>query len=450
MDVDIDVDETTFVTIGNEVSHLQSLRRSPGLPVEPPAMETFDEVTLPQIQVQNGSDERSVTPPIPSPSFTGFHSARSWQPATPGLTVTAENGNLEGHTLVGGETPSALANPEEDPSYLSFLSANQSFADTSMNMEQEPESEQEQEQDRQIVIDNPMPPAESGGSGPQSGSLLSTIGMSGDGAGDSFVAINATVEDHDVGPASSAQSWKDLLSRLGRSPLNSEEEDENEEYGSDEDEDKDENNNEEVEEEEDEDEDEDDHEREDENEDGPSPQENYGANGSHDQVQHSMEPPDLELDLGFKSPSPFRSSSPKPPPSAQKEAQKKPEQSPPYLETEPPAASTRLKLSQRSRESGSASQIPASQMSEVIDLTSSTNATPEPEPENSGAQPQSQSQSQSQSQRSKSERFKKPEGDTSKSLGWKTRASTGAGRLQQMTEVSISPSSKKRRSSRKF
>jgi hypothetical protein len=439
MDVDIDVDETTFVTIGNEVSHLQSPRRSPGLPVEPPAMETLDEVTLPQIQIQNGSDERSVTPPIPSPSFTGFHSARSWQPATPGLTVTAENGNLEGHTLVGGETPSALANPEEDPSYLSFLSANQSFADTSMNMEQEPESEQEQEQeqDRQIVSDNPMPPAESGGSGPQSGSLLSTIGMSGDGVGDSFVAINATVEDHDVGPASSAQSWNP----------------EEEEYGSDEDEDKDENNNEEVEEEE-EDEHEDDHEREpereDENEDGPSPQENYGADGSHDQVQGSMEPPNLELGLGFKSPSPFRSSSPKPPPSAQKEAQQKPEQSPPSLETEPPAASTRLKLSQRSRESGSASQIPASQMSEVIDLTSSTNATPEPEPENSGAQPQSQSQSQSQSQRSKSGRFKKPEGDISKSLGRKTRASTGTGRLQQMAEVSINPSSKKRRSSRKF
>jgi hypothetical protein len=441
MDVDIDVDETTFVTIGNEVSRIQSPRRSPGLPIEPPAMETLDEVTVPQIQVQNGSDERSVTPPIPSPSFTGFHSARSWQPATPGLTVTSENGNLEGHTLVGGETPSALANPEEDPSYLSFLSANQSFADTSINLEQEPESEQEQgqEQDRQIVNDNPMPPAESGGSGPQSGSLLSTIGMSGDGAGDSLVAINSTLEDHDVNPTSSAQSWKDLLNSLGRSPLNSEEEDVNEEYGSDEDEDEDEDNNDVVEEEEEEGHG---HEDEDKDEDGPSPQENYEADGSHDQMQDSMEPSNHELYLGYESPSPFRSSSPKPAPSAQKEAEQKPEQSFPSLQTEPPAASTRLKFSQRSRGSGSASQIPASQMSEVIDLTSSTHATPEPEPENSGAQ--------SQSQRSKSERFKEPKGVISRSLGRKTRASTGTGRLQQMTEVSISPSRKKRRSSRKF
>jgi hypothetical protein len=252
------------------------------------------------------------------------------------------------------------------------------------------------------------------------------------------------VEDHDVGPTSSAQSWKDLLNSLGRSPLNSEEEDVNE-YGSDEDEDEDENNNDVVEEEEEE---EDENDNEDKDEDAPSPQGNYGADGSHDQMQGSMEPSNLELYLGYESPSPFRSSSPKAPPSAQKEAEQKPEQSPPSLQTEPPAASTRLKLSQRSRVSGSASQIPASQKSEVIDLTSSTRATPEPEPEDSGAQ--SQSQSQSQSQRSKSERFKEPKGDISRFLGRKTRASTGTGRLQQMTEVSISPSRKKRRSSRKF
>jgi hypothetical protein len=442
MEFDIEMDETTFVTISNEVSHLQSPRRSPEVPVEASVMEVVKEVTVPEIQVQNGSVERSVTPPIPSPSFTGFHSARSWQPATPGLTVTAESGNFEGHTLVGGETPSAIAN-EDDPSYLSFLSANQSFEDTSLDMEQ-PESgqEQEQEQDRQIFSNNPVPPAESGGSGPQSGSLLSTIGMSGDGASDSYVAINASVEDHGVAPTSSAQSWKDLLKKLGNSE--DEEDEDADEESEESQESKDSSGSPEDGDDEDQDEDED--------QNPPSPKGNYEIDGSNEQVQDSMDPSNLELDLGYESPSPYRSSSPKPPPSAQKEAQPQPEQSPPSLATEPPAASTRLKLSQRSRESISESQISASQMSEMIDLTSSTNATPDPHP---APQPELQNtgaQSHSQSQRSKSERFNHHKGETAQ--GRKTRASTtGMGRLQEMAEVSISPSrqtGRKRRSSRKF
>ncbi|KAI3163578.1 hypothetical protein CBS147317_3790 [Penicillium roqueforti] len=168
------IDDTTIVTIGNEVSHIESPRESPGMPDEP--IQQTPGRDLPQIQVQSGSIQRSVTPPIPSPSFTGFHSARSWQQMTPGVEFSRE---LEGHTLIGGDTPSALVNRDEDPSALSYASANQSFADET----EDQEMSEHQEHERQIVSENILPPGDSGDSGPQSGSLLSTIDRSGGNGG---------------------------------------------------------------------------------------------------------------------------------------------------------------------------------------------------------------------------------------------------------------------------
>lgn len=402
------LDDTTFVTIGNEVSRLESPRESPGMPDEP--IQQTPGRGVPQIQVQRGSDERSITPPIPSPSFTGFHSARSWQQMTPGAELSRE---LEGHTLIGGETPSALVNRDEDPSAMSYASANQSFADDP----EDQEMSEHQEHERQVVEENLVPPGESGESGPQSGSLLSTIDRNGhNGASDSdslFVKRDTKKEKDNATPNSSSESWKDLLNRLRNGPsepgdsLITSEADSNEDDG---------NNN-----------------SEDNNSEG-----NQSPERLEDSVQHSY------LDLNFSpldTPRVSNSRSPNPPTSAQQDAQSQKQASfPSAFETGSPAPSTRSKLSQRVHESESASQIPASQASEVIDLTSSPRESPEPSTSNSNPSQRSKSAVYGKSQRDE---------DIPRSSGRPPRASTG--RLQHMVEVSISPSSqKKRRSSRKF
>ncbi|KAJ5807566.1 hypothetical protein N7447_011022 [Penicillium robsamsonii] len=401
------LDDTTFVTIGNEVSHLESRSESPGMPDEP--IQQTPGRGLPQIQVQTGSDGRSVTPPIPSPSFNGFHSARSWQQTTPGAELSRE---LEGHTLIGGETPSALVNRDEDPSVLSYASANQSFA-------VEPEDQEmsdNQEYERQVVAEPLMPPGDSRDSGPQSGSLLSTIDRSGnDGtSGSLFVKRDTIREKHSATPNSSTESWRDLLNRLRNGPsepsesliaseANNSEENSSEENISEEN----------------------------------ISEGNQSPQRLEDSLQHSY------LDLNFSpldSPRASNSRSPIPPMSAQQNTQSQKQNSfPSPFETESPAASTRPKLSQRVHESKSASQIPASQTSEVIDLTSSPSGSPEPSTSNTNPSQRSKSARHGNSQRE----------NTPRSPGRPSRASTG--RLQRMVEVSISPSSqKKRRSSRKF
>ncbi|KAJ5431870.1 hypothetical protein N7445_008368 [Penicillium cf. griseofulvum] len=407
------LDDTTFVTIGNEVSHLGSPSESPGTPDEP--IQQTPGRGLPQIQVQTGSDGRSATPPIPSPSFNGFHSARSWQQMTPGAELSGE---LEGHTLIGGETPSALVNRDEDPSVLSYASANQSFAD-------EPEDHEmsdHQEHERQVVNENLMPPGDSVDSGPQSGSLLSTIGRSGDDG--SLSAQRDTMRTkHSATPNSSSESWRDLLNRLRNGPSepgeslvtsedNSGEDDNGEDDNSEDDNSEDDNSD-------------------DNSEDNQRPQR------LEDSLQHS------HLDLNFSpldSPRASKPRSPTPPTSTQQDAQSQKQTSFPSLfETESPAASTRSKLSQRMHESKPTSQIPGSQTSEVIDLTSSPRGSPEP------------SSNSNPSQRSKYALYgnSQPEVTTPRSSVRQSRVSTG--RPQRMVEVSISPSSqKKKRSSRKF
>jgi hypothetical protein len=317
---------------------------------------------------------------------------------TPGAELGSE---LEGHTLIGGETPSALVNQDEDPSVLSYASANQSFAD-------EPEDHEmsdHQEHERQVVNENLMPPGDSGDSGAQSGSLLSTIGRSGD---DGSLSAQRDTIKHSATPNSSSESWRDLLNRLRNGPSEPGEslvtsEDDNGEANNSED---------------------------DNSEDNQTPQR------LEDSLQHSY------LDLNFSPLDSPRASKPRSPTpiSAQQDAQsQKQTPFPSLFKTESPAASTRSKLSQRMHESKPTSQIPASQTSEVIDLTSSPRGSPEP------------SSNSNPSQRSKSALYgnSQPEVTTPRSSVRPSRVSTG--RLQHMVEVSISPSSqKKKRSSRKF
>jgi hypothetical protein len=351
---------------------------------------------------------------------------------TPGVELSRE---LEGHTLIGGDTPSALVNRDEDPSVLSYASANQSFAD-------DPEDQgmsDHDEHERQIVNENLVPPGDSGDSGPQSGSLLSTIDRNGnDGASDSgslFVERDTKIDKPSAAPNSSSESWRDLLDRSRNGPsepsgslitseANNSDGNNSEGHNSKDDNGEDANS-------------EDDNSQID-NSDGSNSEGNQSPERLEDSLQHSY------LDLNFSaldSPRASTSRSPNPPMSAQQDALYQKQASfPSPFETESPAASTRSKLSQRVGASESASQIPASQASEVIDLTSSPRESPEPSTSNSYPSQRSKSAVYGNSQRE----------DTPRSSGHPPRASTG--KLQHMVEVSISPSSqkKKRRSSRKF
>lgn len=105
--VDMDLDETTFATLATAVSHLDETPRSSR--------------SMPQIE--GSEDDGSDSPAIPSPSFSGFHSARS-SPGTRSRTGLIEETNLDGHTLIG-ETQSSAVDTRE-VSGLSFLSANES------------------------------------------------------------------------------------------------------------------------------------------------------------------------------------------------------------------------------------------------------------------------------------------------------------------------------------
>lgn len=159
--VDMDLDETTFVTLVTAASQNGSPERAS----EAASVQTPAGVRLPQAHLQDADDEHSDSPAVPSPSFSGFHSSRS----SPGARLTSryhretEEGNLEGHTLVG-EAQSVLADtPNQDQSALSYVSANQSFSQPS-------ESPQ---QDRQVVEETLAISTESGGNGADS--LLSVV-----------------------------------------------------------------------------------------------------------------------------------------------------------------------------------------------------------------------------------------------------------------------------------
>ncbi|KAJ5698159.1 hypothetical protein N7462_000164 [Penicillium macrosclerotiorum] len=153
LDMDLDettyvtIDDTTFVTLVTAASRPQSPNeaqaRAPVIPsIQFPARENFQ-----RTQGQDPDDEHSDRPAIPSPSFSGFHSARS----SPGTrlgshyNLEAEEANLDGRTLI--EEPSMLVeNSNQDMSALSFLSANQSILDM---------AEDSHQHDRQVVDELP-------------------------------------------------------------------------------------------------------------------------------------------------------------------------------------------------------------------------------------------------------------------------------------------------------
>lgn len=199
--VDMDLDETTFVTMVTTASP----RGSPARASDAVSVQTPGGVRLPHTHVQYADDEQSDSPAVPSPSFSGFHSARS----SPGTRLgtryrgETEENNLDGHTLVG-ESQSLLADTSnQDPSALSFLSANQSMS------EQPSESQQ---QDRQVVDESLAPTTGSDGNGADS--LLSVVPLPGDGHDSAKYspARSAVEESPEAGKGSNA--WKDILDML--------------------------------------------------------------------------------------------------------------------------------------------------------------------------------------------------------------------------------------------
>lgn len=162
---DMDLDETTFVTLVTVDSRHQSPNGTPGGSA-PVSLQTSGGVRFSQTQGQDGDDEHSETPVVPSPSFSGFHSIQSSPDRRlgAGFNGAMEESNLDGHTLVG-EPPSVLVDtPNQDISALSFWSANQSISENA------PESHQH---DRQVVDEPLLGPNGGTGSGPDS--LLSVV-----------------------------------------------------------------------------------------------------------------------------------------------------------------------------------------------------------------------------------------------------------------------------------
>lgn len=146
--VDMDLDETTFVTLVTAASRLQSPNESPARPFEPPSGRSTGAARILITRSGDADDEHSDTPAVPSPSFSGFHSARS----SPGARLLGSrfhglgesHSNLEGQTLIGDQSMLGADNSNQDISTLSFLSANQSFSD---NQQESPQH------DRQVVED---------------------------------------------------------------------------------------------------------------------------------------------------------------------------------------------------------------------------------------------------------------------------------------------------------
>ncbi|KAF3384597.1 hypothetical protein F1880_001893 [Penicillium rolfsii] len=128
--IDMDLDETTFVTSVTSTSRPQSPNGSYARASEMLSGRTPGGTRIVIMRSGDVDDEHSDTPAVPSPSFSGFHSARSSPGARlgPRFHETGES-NLEGHTLIGDQSMLAADNSHQDISTMSFLSANQSFSD---------------------------------------------------------------------------------------------------------------------------------------------------------------------------------------------------------------------------------------------------------------------------------------------------------------------------------
>ncbi|KAJ5621968.1 hypothetical protein N7528_005200 [Penicillium herquei] len=367
----------------------------PNAQLAPPVADMdLDETTFVTLVTANESPD---SPVVPSPSFSGFHSARS----SPGMAMRFHNecdesNILDGHTLIE-EAQTTLADiSNQDFSGLSFLSANQSFSND--------RSQSEEQHDRQVVEE---PQAASGGNTSGSNSLLQM--QVSDGANltsskapsvQSVVEESLDVQREDMGRAS--QAWSEITRFLHKDQSSFDHTDQDK----------------------------------DELEDDTD-----GDQDDGDSLLHSNQ----SLDPSPR-PSPFPSSSHssrRPPPSAQRQTPSQSQSTPTNKtsqtskhNTESPAASTRSKRNARPV----ASQISASQMSEVIDLTSS----PAPESQPIGTLT-----------RNASAPLSKPAADDSvlEVSGHESRSSTS--KVQRMTEVSIrsptiSKKSKKKRLTRKF
>lgn len=306
----MDLDETTFVT-------LVTANESPQRLSDVPSIRTPGGTMLLVTQGPDADDEHSDTPVVPSPSFSGFHSALS----SPGMrlrfNIEAEEGNLDGHTLVGeaSSTPRDVSN--QDISALSFLTANESIShDVSQIQEQH---------DRQVVDEPQIAPGASG-SGPDY--LLSQVqnaaSVNFDQANPSLAPARSTVDESPDPRAEPSGPWQDIVSTPSHDDSSHEKDEVG--YNDDQEEDK-------------------------------------------DSLLHSNQSVDLSP---RPSPPPSSSrSSNKPPPSAQPEPH--PEKShtakaSSRSKTESPAGSVRTK---RRAARASTSQINSSQTSKVMDLTSS-------------------------------------------------------------------------------
>lgn len=203
---DMDFDETTFVTLMTAPSQ----NGSPTRASDAASVQTPGWVRLPHTHIQDADDEQSDSPAVPSPSFSGFHSARS----SPGTRLgnryhgEIEESNLDGHTLVG-ESQSILAdNHNHDHSAVSFVSANQSTSDR---------PSESQQQDRQVVDESLAPTTGSGENGTDS--LLSVMPPQDDGhnsARSSLVrsAVEESPEAQKESPPKGPASWESILNML--------------------------------------------------------------------------------------------------------------------------------------------------------------------------------------------------------------------------------------------
>ena len=210
---DMDLDETTFVTLVTAASQVGSPAISDVPFVQTPGDGRLLRSQGLHMQGLDVDDENSDTPVVPSPSFSGFHSAFS----SPGTRLSGrynsrnEEANLDGHTLIDEpsaftlieQEPSVMENSVQDYSALSFLSANQSVS---------PYPSQSQQQNRQVVDDALLVANGSGGTD----SLLSVVTPAKSPSGKSTPARSTAsspkppMTSTPKGPA----SWESLLGML--------------------------------------------------------------------------------------------------------------------------------------------------------------------------------------------------------------------------------------------
>ena len=391
--MDMDLDDTTFVTLHTAFSRIHTPNESPVTErlSNVPSIQTPGGVRLPHTQGQDADDEHSDSPAVMSPSFSGFHSAQSSPGTRLQFYAAIEENNLDGHTLIG-EPPSVLVDhSHQDMSALSFLSVNQSITNTRSQS-----LSQSQEQDRQVVDEPQLAPPGANGSAPDS--LLSQVHYT-DGrssAKSKSSPVRSVVAASPDAPKNSEgrppKSWEDIMRMLQSGQPSQENTDQDK----------------------------------DEPDDDPS-----NDPDDQDSLLHSEQSlpfPPRSSPLGTSS-----RSSRKPPPSAQQDL---PSQKSQLTTENSPATSTRSKHAIRASDS----QPNLSQASEIVDLTSP---------------PESISQPTESSLRDVSGWVSKAGADDDTTAGPSSQQSRmPSEKMQRMSEVSVSsqtkPKRSKKRLSRKF